>query len=108
MSRPARTRAAPSIVVEIPIVGANRRIVGWTGTPPKYSSSNAEHPEAEQLTGGPVAAAYVQIDDPADAQRAGAPLGWKGPWRCIAICSEQIVSVDGLLRPGHLPHRLTS
>jgi hypothetical protein len=98
MSEPVRTRAGPSIAVEIPIIGSNRRIVGWTTTPPKYSSSNAEHAEAEKITGGPVAAAYVQIDDPADAQRAGAPRGWKDPWRCIAICSEQIVGVDGTWR----------
>src|SRR5262249_50467036 len=41
---------------------------------------------AERLVGA-FTAMYVELLEPADARRAGAPPNWKAPWRCLALCS---------------------
>ena len=72
---------------EIPIVDRRRRIVGWTAANPEIVGLTVSHPEAERLVGGEVVCAYVEIDEPALAQRAGAPAGWTQKWRCLGLCS---------------------
>jgi hypothetical protein len=75
----------------IPIVGDGGRIVGWTSEVPEYQGVSLRHEEAEALLSRPIACTYVEIEAPADAQRAGAPLGWNGPWRCLALCNADAV-----------------
>ena len=70
---------------QVPIVDRSCRIVGWTSASPETVGAILRHAEAEKLLGGPVTGIYVQIADPAAAERAGAPAGWDAPWRCIAI-----------------------
>ena len=70
---------------EIPIVNRNRRIIGWTNVSPESVGTSVRHSEAERLTGGPVTATYIQISDGSAAERAGAPVGWDRPWRCLGI-----------------------
>jgi hypothetical protein len=77
---------------EIPIIDAKRRIAGWTKLAPEYRGAMLFHAEAERLVGGTVLCAYVQIEDQHDASRAGAPAGWQGTWRCLALCSEKALS----------------
>lgn len=72
----------------IPIVGSGRKILGWTDKVPEFQGANLRHADAERLLSGPVSCAYVEIDNWADARRAGAPPEWNGPWRCLAICSD--------------------
>jgi hypothetical protein len=74
--------------MQIPIVRDGGRIIGWTDQGPEFEGTKLRHREAERLLGGAVACTYVQIDNRADAQRAGAPPEWSGPWRCLAICSD--------------------
>src|SRR5688572_14052677 len=78
---------------EIPIVNRNRRVVGWTHDSPDTIGALVRHIEAEKVVGGPVTATYVQITDRVAAGRAGAPPGWRGPWRCLAIIA--IGDADG-------------
>lgn len=77
--------------MSIPIVNAERRIVGWTEVIPEVFGAVLRHPEAERLVGGRIAAVYVEVLEPGDAVKAGAPRDWKGVWRCLALCSESIV-----------------
>jgi len=100
MAQESRSTAAesprPSLVRwEIPIIDGQRRLVGWTVNAPRYLGGLVHHPEAEKLIGGPIVGAYVQIEDADNAQRAGAPPNWKGPWRCLGLCSPLIVGTDG-------------
>ena len=74
---------------QIPIVDAERRIVGWTSEDPETLGSTVRHAAAEKIAGGSVTCAYVQISDRAAAERAGAPADWEGPWRCLAIIAER-------------------
>ena len=85
---------------QIPIVNRNRRIVGWTHDTPETIGASLRHAEAERLVGGAVTATYVQISDRVAAGRAGAPLGWNGPWRCLAIIA--VDDADGGVRE-HVP-----
>jgi hypothetical protein len=88
--------------MSVPIVNAQRQIVGWTDTLPENISATMRHPDAEKLVGGQVTAAFVGIDDPETAKRAGAPEDWKGTWRCIGLCSMAAFSrsEDGYLVVG--------
>lgn len=72
--------------MEFPILDRKGRLIGWTHQSPKLGNA-LRHAYAELLAGGSVVCVYVQIDDPADAKRAGAPPGWNEPWRCLALCS---------------------
>jgi hypothetical protein len=74
--------------MQIPIVCDARKIVGWTSQVPEATGSALRHAEAERLLGGPISCVYVEIDNPHDALRAGAPPEWSGPWRCLAICRD--------------------
>ncbi len=74
--------------MKIPIVRNGGQILGWTDQVPELQGANLRHADAERLLGGPVSCTYVQIDNRADARRAGAPPDWTGPWRCLAICSD--------------------
>lgn len=85
-----KVRATASTNMAIPIVDAQRRIVGWTAITPERRGASLFQPEAEGLLGTPIVATYVRIEDPDDAQRAGAPPGWRGGWRCLALCSERM------------------
>ena len=69
----------------IPIIDGNGRIVGWTRTAPNQRGGRVIHREAATMIGSALGAAFVDLDA-RDAQRAGAPDGWTGPWRCLAIC----------------------
>jgi len=80
--------------MSIPIVGADRKIVGWTDRIPEIIGASLRHAEAEKLVGGRIVAIYIEIDNPLDAAKAGAPKEWRGTWRCLAICSERIVDGD--------------
>ena len=73
--------------MEFPIFDRESRLVGWTRRGPELNNTLLRHPYAERLVGGTVVCFYVEIDDPADAKRAGAPPGWREPWRCLALCS---------------------
>ena len=83
-----KVRATASTNMAIPIVDARRRIVGWTAITPELRGAALFQPEAERILGTPIVAMYVRIENPDDAQRAGAPPGWQGGWRCLALCSE--------------------
>jgi hypothetical protein len=74
--------------MHIPIVRDGGKILGWTDQVPELQGATLRHPAAERLLGGGVSCSYVQIDNLADARRAGAPPDWTGPWRCLAICSD--------------------
>ena len=91
-------RAAASTNTAIPIVDAQRRIVGWTAITPELRGAALFQPDAERILGTPIVAMYVRIEDAHDAQRAGAPAGWQGAWRCLALCSERMAR-DGAGAP---------
>jgi hypothetical protein len=86
-----RTRPVPRC--EFPIVDNRRRIVGWTRTVPHYIDGVLRHPEAEAILKGAVVAAYVEIQAPQEAVRAGAPAGWQGPWRCLGLCAPALADL---------------
>jgi hypothetical protein len=73
----------------MPIVNEHAEIVGWTSVDPENRAGTIWHEEAQRLLGA-IAPCYVEIDDPEAARMAGAPEGWHGAWRCLAICSESI------------------
>jgi len=91
----ARTRGVLDNGWEFPIFDRECRLVGWTRQGPEFSSTLLRHPYAERLAGGTVSCAYVQIEDPADAKRAGAPAGWKEPWRCLGLCADVALRLSG-------------
>ena len=68
-----KVRATASTNMAIPIVDARRRIVGWTAITPELRGAALFQPEAERILGTPIVAMYVRIENPDDAQRAGAP-----------------------------------
>jgi hypothetical protein len=80
--------------MSIPIVGEDRTIVGWTDTIPHIIGASLRHAEAEKLLGGRIVAIYIEVENPLDAAKAGAPKDWRGVWRCLALCSESIVAGD--------------
>jgi hypothetical protein len=101
--------------MSIPIIDERFVIVGWAETAPELRAGRLYHPEAEQLIGAHYAV-YVEIADPADAARAGAPRGWRNVWRCLGLCSEKlmrhraaqvppmrVMSLGDLSRPGARP-----
>ena len=77
-----------------PIVDARRVIIGWTDVKPDVYGTNIRHADAEGLLGSKIVSACVEIADPANALRAGAPSGWNGPWRCLALCSERALAAN--------------
>lgn len=81
-------------MVAIPIVNDRREIAGWTDVQPKVFGSTLRHTEAERLVGGSIICVYVEIEDSATALQAGAPPGWQGQWRCLALCSARAVSAE--------------
>src|SRR5690349_20282218 len=74
--------------VRVPIVDENCEIVAWSTTLPEIKGGSLRHDEAERIV-GEFRAAYIVIQDPKLAMRAGAPEGWGQAWRCLAICSEK-------------------
>lgn len=72
--------------VSIPIIDRSGHVVGWTSTPPTSTAGRIQHPDAAKLLSGEITTRYIELDDPKDAARAGAPGGWTQPWRCFAIC----------------------
>jgi hypothetical protein len=89
--------------MQIPIIGGGGKILGWTDQVPELQGTNLRHAEAERLLGGAVSCTYVQIDNRADALRAGAPPGWNGPWRCLAICGDHAGVGGNALKLGEQP-----
>ena len=81
--------------MSIPIVDEHGRIVGWADTTPVIRGMALYQPDAARLLGESFLANYVRIDDPEDAARAGAPAGWSGPWRCLALCSARLLTRSG-------------
>ena len=78
-----------------PIIDASMRIVGWTLDAPLIRGAELRHREAESLVGGPIDAVYVQLHNLEDAIAAGAPVDWKGPWRCLALADARVSPVLG-------------
>lgn len=94
--------------MSFPIVSEQRQIVGWTDAIPEFHGSLIREPEAERLLGGGIMPLYVRIEDPLDAQRAGAPADWTGAWRCLALCSARLKTIDaegGILPVGRSARR---
>jgi hypothetical protein len=89
--RPGRSRSEH--LCHIPIVDAGMRIIGWTSQVPVIRAGELHHPEAEALLGGPIQAVYVELTNLADAMAAGAPSGWREPWRCLALADPRAVPV---------------
>ena len=78
--------------VPIPIVDGACHIVGWTDVTPVFLGPVLHSPAAESLLGSEILPLYVRIENPEDAAHAGAPPGWKGGWRCLALCSGRLSS----------------
>src|SRR5690606_4151036 len=78
----------------IPIVDRRRRVVGWTERPPALSAGVMIHPEAEKLLGAPIAAIFVELHSRTQAKRAGAPPNWRQPWKCLALCDSDSISLN--------------
>jgi hypothetical protein len=89
--RPVRA-ATPARSTSIAIVDEHGRIVGWTDITPVIRGTTLRQPDAERLLGGAFLANYVRIENPEDAARAGAPAGWSGAWRCLALCSTRLIA----------------
>jgi hypothetical protein len=85
--------------MSIPIVNADRKIVGWTEVIPEVFGAVLRHSDAERLVGGKIAAIYVEVLNTEDAEKAGAPANWKGVWRCLALCSERILQNPQFAQP---------
>jgi len=97
--------------MSIPIVNAERNIVGWTDVAPAVVRNRLRHRDAERLLGGPIFCVEIMVSDRRQLARAGAPSGWRSSWRCLALCSdERIGSLDQIKRflasPG-VPHAKT-
>jgi hypothetical protein len=71
--------------IQTPIVDERERIIGWTKTTPELYGAVVHHEQAERLVGGPVECAFIEIADKKAAAAAGAPIGWRGSWRCLAL-----------------------
>lgn len=85
--------------MRIPIVNANRVIVGWSDVEPVVERNRLRHHEAETLLGGPVHSVEIVLADRRQMAMAGAPAGWRSTWRCLALCSdERIGSVEQIGR----------
>ena len=80
----------------IPIINAEREIVGWTNVPPVVERNRLRHPEAERLLGGPIFCTEMELTDPRQAGQAGAPRGWRATWRCMALCSDECIGALAL------------
>ena len=78
-------------VAELPIIDDNAEIIAWTPVAPEPRREGFFHEQAMRILGG-IVPCYVDIDDPEAARRAGSPSNWKGPWRCLAICSEGLIA----------------
>lgn len=93
-------RAAPVPPWQIPVVDRQRRIVAWTDHGPEAIGAVLRHAEAEAILHGPIGAAYVELSDNDQARRAGAPLHWKGKWRCLALVNDDIAASATLVVAG--------
>lgn len=78
----ARAGAAASI----PIVDDAHEIVGWTETAPAVENGRLRHAGAERVLRGPIFCTQIALARAQDILRAGGPMGWTGPWRCLALC----------------------
>ena len=85
-ARDTPLRGRPDSSWKIPIIDAQRRIVGWSDQPPILKGNDLRNPEAERLLAAPLGTVEIELTDPEDVRRAGAPLPWHGPWRCLALC----------------------
>ena len=76
------------VIAEIPIIDENLRVVGWAkeALSPRRNGT-IENEGASKLLSGELTCTFIRIDDPALAERAGAPPGWQDEWRCLAICN---------------------
>ena len=82
--------------MRIPIINAERAIVGWTSVAPVVEHNRLRHPEAERLLGGPIFCTEMELSDPRQAAQAGAPRGWRETWRCMALCSDERIGALAL------------
>ena len=95
--RPRRPAPVGRAHPEIPIVDADQRIIGWSTQEANVGAGGEViHLDAQKLISGPLVCACIRVYDPVHAARAGAPPGWKGEWRCLAICD-----VKATFRIGH-------
>ena len=90
----------------IPIVDLDARIVAWTCETPKQINARVIHSEAQALLRGPLGVAVIEVSAE-NAMRAGAPANWSKPWRCVAICQENLAQAIASNR-GVTPIRLHS
>jgi hypothetical protein len=84
----------------IPIVDANRQIVGWTAAAPNVMGIELRHAEAERLVGGRIVSRRVELVRRQDIVRAGGPKRWSAPWVCLALMS---VEAHAVLQPFDVP-----
>lgn len=89
----ARAGAATSI----PIVNDAHEIVGWTETAPAVESGRLRHAGAERVLRGPIFCTQIALARAQDILRVGGPMGWTGPWRCLALCP--VDSARGFAQP---------
>lgn len=87
----------------IPIIDGKRRVVGWSDKQPILKGNDLRHPDAERLLGAPLGTVEIELTDPEDVRRAGAPSPWQGSWRCLAICRRDDAAVGFELSPGAVP-----
>lgn len=85
----SRRKSASIRETRIPIVDATGTVVSWASEPPAVAGMSIRHPQAEALLGGEIDCAYLELRDPEAARAAGAPPGWNGPWRCLAIAKRR-------------------
>lgn len=81
--------------MNIAIIDRFGQLVGWTDTAPTVVNGRLTHPIANELLGPEITSFNIEINNPEDAARAGAPPGWKGGWGCLAICPLGYGSLSG-------------
>lgn len=85
--------------MSIAIVDRLGNVVGWTDTPPSVIGGRLVHPDAAALIGEDLSTSNIQLTEAEHVARAGAPAGWPGPWRCMALCPQGVGAPLGL-EPG--------
>ncbi|MCW5773683.1 MAG: hypothetical protein KIT16_18720 [Rhodospirillaceae bacterium] len=76
-------------------------VIGWTETAPVIEGGILRHRDAERLLGGPIFCTQIALARPGDIVRAGGPSAWRGAWRCLALCRQELAR--GLDDPAEAP-----
>ena len=72
--------------MSIPIIDTSGRVVGWTDTAPSVVDGRLRHDAAAALLNADLTTINVELTEPEQVMRAGAPNHWARPWHCLAIC----------------------